>query len=120
MSYDEDDAARDAFYEEVGNEAIGDFTADRLKSCYDDHGAVMQPALSALHEGKRLLENGHPSPAIVFSASAVELFLKTTILQPLVYGLVHNDKMADIIVTDTLGQTGFERYNCLLANLFRD
>jgi len=66
MSYDENDAARDAFYEEVGNEAIGDFTADRLKSYYDDHDAVMQPALRALHEGKRLLENGHPSAAIVF------------------------------------------------------
>ena len=120
MSYNEDDAARDAFYEQVGNEAIGDFTADRLKSNYDDHEAVMQPALRSMHEGKRLLDNGHPSAAIVFSASAVELFLKATILQPLVYGLVHNDKMADIIVNYTLGQTGFERYKDLLSNLFRE
>jgi HEPN domain-containing protein len=81
---------------------------------------VLQPALRALHEGKRLLENGHPSAAIVFLASAVELFLKATILQPLVYGLVHNEKMAEIIVTYTLGQTGFERYNNLLANLLRE
>lgn len=28
--------------------------------------------------------------------------------------------MADIIVNYTLGQTGFERYNALLANLFRE
>jgi len=77
-------------------------------------------ALRSLHEGKRLLDNGHPSAAIVLSASAVELFSKATILQPLVYGLVHNDKMADIIVNYTLGQIGFERYKDLLSKLFRE
>jgi hypothetical protein len=59
MSYDENDAARDLFYEQVGNEAIADFTADRLKSYYDDHFTVMQPALRALHEGTRLQTDGH-------------------------------------------------------------
>src|SRR2546426_769098 len=104
MSYDEADAARDAFYEQIGNEAIGDLTADRLKSYYDDYFTVMQPALRMLHEAARLRTNGHTSAAIVFGASSVELFLKRTILQPLVYGLVHNDNMAAIIVDHTLGQ----------------
>ena len=80
MSYDENDAARDAFYEQIGNEAIADFTADRLKSYYDDHFDVMQPALRTLHEATRLRTDGHPSAAIVFAASAIELFLKATIL----------------------------------------
>src|SRR5438093_3254459 len=117
MSYDENHAARDAFYEQIGNEAIADFTADRLKSYYDDHFMVMQPALRTFHEATRLRTDGHPSAAIVFAASAIELFLKATILQPLVYGLVHNDNMAEIIVNYTLGQTGFERYDKLLIDV---
>jgi hypothetical protein len=80
----------------------------------------MQPALQALTEAKLLSDDGHPSAAVVFYASAVELFLKATILQPLVFGLVHNDRMAVILVNYAVGQAGFERYIKLLANLFQE
>jgi hypothetical protein len=80
----------------------------------------MHPALRVLHEATRLLANNHPDGAIVFAASANELFLKTAILQPLVYGLVHNDSMATILVDYTLAHTGFERYDKLLVHVFRE
>jgi hypothetical protein len=35
-----------------------------------------------------------------------------------VYGLVHQEQLADVVVEFTLGQTGFDRYNKLLAGLF--
>lgn len=120
MSYDENDAARDAFYDQISNEAIDEFTADRLKSYYDDHFTTMQPALRTLHEATRLLKNDHPSAAMVFAAAAVELLLKYTILQPLIYGLIHNENMANVIVNYTLGQTGFSRYDQLLKDLFQE
>jgi len=126
MSYDPNDEARDEFFEEIAKElypehkaqAVQEFTAERMCSFYEKNPSVMRPAVDAMHEGKALQANGHSSAAIVFFVSAIELFLKATLLKPVVYGLVHNDALADIIVTHTLGQAGFERYEKLLANLF--
>lgn len=120
MSYDEWDAAQDAYYDQIGIEAVAGFTRQRLVSYYDDHDHVMLPAQRALQEGDLLLLAQHPSAAIVFFASSTELFLKATLLKPLVHGLVHNDKMADIIVNHALGQTGFTRYQSLFAKLFNE
>ncbi|WP_431229152.1 hypothetical protein [Burkholderia contaminans] len=128
MSYDPNDAAIDEMYERIGEElypehriqAIGEFTAERLKSYYLAHPMVMRPAVDALQEAKRLKANGHHAAAVVFCATTIELFMKATLLQPIVYGLVHNDALADIIVKHALGQTGFERYRKLLSRLFQE
>lgn len=128
MSYDEHDAAMDEMYERIGDElysehriqAIGEFTADRLSSYYLANPSLMRPAVDALQEAKRLKANGHHSAAVVFCATTIELLLKATLLQPIVYGLVHNDGLADIIVKHAVGQTGFERYRNLLSRLFQD
>src|SRR3989338_3088898 len=127
MSYDENDAARDDFYEQISRElypdhkqqAIEEFTADRLRSYYVKSPGVMRPAVDAVQEAKALLAVGRHSPALVFSASAIELLLKATLLRPVVYGLVHNDALAEIIVQRVIGrQTDIERYEGLLAGLF--
>ncbi|MFM0295123.1 MULTISPECIES: hypothetical protein [Paraburkholderia] len=128
MSYDERDAAMDEMYERIGDElypehrvqAIGEFTADRLSSYYLANPMVMRPAVDALQEAKRLKANGHHSAAVVFCATTIELLLKATLLQPIVYGLVHNDGLADIIVKHAVGQTGFDRYRNLLSRLFQE
>ena len=126
MSYDEYDAARDEFYEQISQElypehkvqAVEEFTAERLRSFYEKYPSVMLPAVDALQEGKALQEKGHFSGAVVFFVSAIELLLKATLLKPVIYGLVHHDALADIIVQHTLGQAGFDRYEGLLADLF--
>ena len=127
MSYDENDAALDDFYEQISRElypdhkqqAIEEFTADRLRSYYVKSPGVMRPAVDAVQEAKALLAVGRHSPALVFSASAIELLLKATLLRPVVYGLVHNDALAEIIVQRVIGrQTDIERYEGLLAGLF--
>jgi len=127
MSYDENDAARDDFYEQISRElypdhkqqAIEEFTADRLRSYYVKSPGVMRPAVDAVQEAKALLAVGRHSPALGFSASAIELLLKATLLRPVVYGLVHNDALAEIIVQRVIGrQTDIERYEGLLAGLF--
>jgi hypothetical protein len=115
---DEWDDARDEFYEQVSAEAIEQFTVDRLQSYYTTHPEVMRPAVDAVQEAKKLLELERPAAAVVFSASAIELLLKATILKPVVHGLVHNATLAEIIVDSALGQTGFGRYDKLLASLF--
>jgi hypothetical protein len=128
MSYDEHDAALDEMYYRIGEElypdhkaqAIEEFTAERLRSFYLKNPDVMQPALVTYKEAKALHEAKHYGAALVFFVTSIELFLKATLLKPVVYGLVHNDSLADVIVQHALGQAGFDRYKSLLAQLFAD
>src|SRR3989338_7387904 len=106
MSYDEHDAALDAMYEQMGRElypnhkvqAISEFTTERLRSYYVTNPKVMLPAIGAYKEGKHLNSAKHYSAAVVFFASSVELFLKATVLKPVVHGLIHSEGLANIIV----------------------
>lgn len=127
MSHDEIDDARDEFYEQISRElypdhkqqAIEEFTAERLRSFYIKQPNVMRPAVEAIQEAKALLAASRYSPALVFSASAFELLLKATLLRPVVYGLVHHDALAEILVQRVVGrQTDIGRYEGLLSRLF--
>jgi len=129
MSYDELDASRDEMYDIISQElypdhkqqAIEEFSSDRLRSYYVKNPHVMRPAIEAAHEAKALIAAGRHSPALVFSASAIELLLKATLLRPVVYGLVHNEALAEIIVQQVVGrQTDIDRYKVLLAGLFHN
>lgn len=128
MSYDPTDDARDEMYDQIGRElypehkaqAIGEFTAERLRSFYVANPRVMRPAVDAIQEGKRLVLGGHNSAAVVFFVTAIEILLKATLLKPVVHGLVHSKGLADIIVEQALGQPGFDRYSSLLAQLFSE
>lgn len=126
MSYDENDAALDDFYQQVGEElypehkaqAIQEFTAERLKSFYVEQPKVMLPAVLAYREAKKLHSLEHYAAAVIFSVTAIEVFLKATLLKPVVFGLVHHETLATVVVEHTLGQTGFDRYKTLLSSLF--
>jgi hypothetical protein len=128
MSYGPEDAAMDEMYERISEElypghkeqAVSEFTAERLQSFYLANPMVMRPAVDALQEGKRLRANGHFSAAVVFFTTAIELLLKATLLQPIVHGLVHSAGLADVIVKHAVGQTGFDRYRSLLSRLFHE
>ena len=108
MSYDDDDAARDAWYEKVSNQAVDDFMMERLRSYYVANPAVMRPAVDALLEAQRLYKNGHYAATVLFSASCIEILLKITILKPVFYGLVHNERLADVVVEKIFGKTGYD------------
>lgn len=124
--YDEHDAARDEMYDKLSEEfypehkiqAISEFTAERLRHYYVKHPKVMRPAVDALQEGKRLLESQHHAAALIFFVSTIEMLLKSTLLKPVVHGLVHIEELADVVVESTLGSPGFDRYSKLLQQLF--
>jgi hypothetical protein len=126
MSYDQTDADWDEFYYRMSDElypghkdqAISEFTKERLQSFYLKHPNVMRPAVDSIQEGKNLQENGHHSAALVFFVTAIEILLKATLLKPVVYGLIHNESLSEIIVKNTLGQAGFSRYEALLSKVF--
>lgn len=125
---DEYDDARDQMYEQISRElypdhkarAITEFTTSRLQSFYIANPWVMRPAVDAIQEGRKLRSNGHYSAAVVFFVTAVEILLKATLLKPVVHGLVHNEGLAEVIVQQALGQSGFDRYVNLLKKLFVD
>jgi hypothetical protein len=118
MSYDDMDAARDAFYEELRTEAVADFTSERLKSYYVRNPTVMRPAVDAIQEGRWQQEHERHSAALVFFVSAVELLFKATLLRPVIYGLVHNEALAEAVMLQALRDLSLERYADLLKDLF--
>ena len=126
MSYDESDAERDEMYELLSAElypghmeqSIAEFAKDRLRSYYLANPRVARPAVGMLREAESLLSTGHFDAALVFAASASELFLKATLLRPVIHGLVHSDVLAEAVVENTLAQTGLDRYQKLLSQLF--
>jgi hypothetical protein len=126
MSYDLYDEARDAMYDEISRElyadhkaqAISEFTTSRLQSYYTSHSWVMRPAVDAIQEGRQIQANGHSGAAVLYFVTAIELLLKSTLLRPVVHGLIHSEGLAEIVVQQALGQPGFDRYTKLLAKLF--
>lgn len=126
MTYTPDDAARDQFFEELEKElypqhreqAIEEFTRERLQSFYTNNPCIAANAFRSYKEAKSLADHGHASASFVFSVSSIEQFLKIALLKPVVYGLIHHEPLADLIVELTIGQSGFDRYNKLLSKLF--
>ena len=128
MSYSPEDSAWDEAYESMSRElypehkaqAIIEFTYERLRSFYVKNPEILVPAVRNFKVAKSLLSSGQPAAALVFAASATELFLKGSLLRPVVFGLVHSESLAELVVASALSQTGFKRYEKLLAGLFRE
>ena len=128
MTYDYHDAAMDEAYERLSEElypghkaqAITEFTYERLRSYYLVHKDLLVPAARTYKTAESLLAANQPAAALVFAASAVELFLKGCLLRPVVAGLVHSESVANLVVESALSQTGFKRYEKLLAGLFKE
>ncbi|WP_175857340.1 hypothetical protein [Burkholderia anthina] len=127
MSYDEADAQRDAAYDEmyeaiskeVRADTIKQFSSDRLKSYYVQNPHLMRPAWNRLIEGTRLVANEHFDAGTIFFASSMELFFRFTLLRPVVYGLVHHERLADAVSKSVLdGNTGFTKYTTLLGHIY--
>jgi hypothetical protein len=108
---DENDIARDEFISELYSEFARDvlagqddlygqivdqFTTERLQAYYIDHPDIVEPGLSALDEARVLLQ-GHPSAALVFAVAATEVGLKSSLLKPILHGLVHQEALGPLI-----------------------
>jgi len=120
MSYDEHDAAYDSYMEELykehRKEALEEFTSERLQSFYVKNPDLAKPALQALADARKLLPV-HPGAALVLAAVAMELGIKTVLLKPVVYGLVHEESAASLITDLAISRTGFERFRDLLVQV---
>jgi hypothetical protein len=124
----EQDAAYDQLYEELGpqwaeehslfpyEDAIKEFTAERLQSYYVANPNLAGPAHDSLLYAQSLVPS-YPKAALVFAATAMELAIKTVLLKPIVFGLVHTEGLA-VFITDLATQhTGMERFQTLLTEI---
>jgi hypothetical protein len=132
MSYDEQDAAYDAYMDQlfkefretegqqIADDAIAGFQDERLQSYFVAHPTLLEPATRQLTAARLLSSEGHPSAALVFAASAVEVGLKQALFRPIVYGLVHSAPAAVIIAELSLGHAALDRFKTLLLDILAD
>ena len=127
-----EEAAEDAYWEqlleELGPEwaeehglappedAIKEFTAERLQSYYLAHPNLAGPAYGSLLYAQSLMPS-YPEAALVFAVTATELAIKTVLLKPIVFGLVHTEALASFITDLTTQHTGMERFQTILTEI---
>ena len=124
MSYDENDAALDEFYDRISEElypehreqAIDEFVSEKMQSFYLNNPYLLTVPQECYNHAVTLIEVS-PRSALIMFATSIELFLKSALLKPVLYGMIHNENLAGAIVDATTNQSGFGRYNKLLTSL---
>lgn len=124
MSYDEHDAAMDDFYDRISEElfpehkeiAIEQFIEERMQSYFLTNPNIIDIPMKCSNRAGKIMKVS-PSCSLVMFTTAIELYLKSVLLKPVLYGMVHNEKIANIIVESSTNQPGFSRYNKLLSAL---
>jgi hypothetical protein len=115
-----EEMARDQWYSElvddVSKQAIDEFALERLRSYYIANPNLVKDVVSVFKEAKKLIDIS-PSASLVLFTTAIELGLKTALLKPVIYGLVHNESVADLISDLVVRQNGFDRFKPLLAQV---
>ena len=129
MSYDENDAAYDAYMDQlfkefretegqqIADDAIAGFQDERLQSYFVANPTLVEPAVRQLRVARLLSSQNQPGAALVFAASAVEVGLKQALFRPIVYGLVHSAPAAVIIAELSLGHAPLDRFKTLLLDI---
>lgn len=93
-----EDFARDVLSgkDDLYGEIVEQFTSERLVSFYVANPGVAERAHWALQEA-RALSDLHPSAALVFAAIGIEVGLTTTLLKPILHGMVSIDSAAALV-----------------------
>lgn len=118
MSYDEEDAARDQWlddlYREHKQEILSDLTGERMRSYFLANRHVAQPAFVTLNDALRLRDAGFVSPSFLFAAISIEVAVKAVLLKPIVSGLVHDSATSTLIADLAIGRNGLDQLRDLL------
>ena len=74
-------------------------------------------SIRCLVEARNLIKTSITA-AFVFSAIAMEVALKETLLKPIVHGLVHAGSVASLVTDLVMGHRSMDRYKDLLLKSF--
>jgi hypothetical protein len=109
----------DQLYQDHKGQAVEEFTDERLQSYYGDYLLLAKPAFDALTEARNLI-NTNATASFIFSALAMEVGLKETLLKPIVVGLVHTASVAALITDLAISHSSMDKYRELLAQILRE
>jgi len=118
-----EDVEREQGYSElvdqISKEAIDQFTFDRMRSYYVNNRSLAVKVVAVFREAESL-QSASPTAATVLFTTAIELGLKVALLKPVIYGLVHNESVADLISDLSVKHNGFDRFKPLLARVLAE
>ncbi len=116
MSIDPHEYDMEQALDQLYEENIEEFISDRLISFYQSDRKLLIPAFNALDTAKKL-NSISPTASQVFATTAIEISLKDGILKPILYGLVHNENVAELIMGFTTRFTDMDRYKGVLNKI---
>lgn len=108
------DRLGDELYEEHRDEAISDFTDERMQSYYLNNRTIDSPSRDAFEEARQLLGEHHFTAAFLLAHIATEVTFRDAILKPVVCGLVHSESASQLIADLVASRAGFDRFRDLL------
>lgn len=104
--------------DDLFGEVINKFTSERLQSYYMENPKVMERAIWALKEAQGLLA-GHTAGSLVLAVAAAEVGLKSGLLKPILYGLVHDDAMA-VVIAELIPEQRNDKFQKLLFGILKE
>lgn len=106
MSYSQEDADRDAYYEQLQKDfedGLKQQATDAVKAYLARYGdAVDERVQGSLKEAVALLADGYCGPSVCAATIAIELMIRFMLLRPLVQGAVigfMSDEWAEVLTT---------------------
>jgi len=89
-----------------------EFKSERLQSYYIGNKLLAKPAIVALFQARNLATS-HATGRFIFASIAMEVGLKTTLLKPIVYGVVNVESVAalitDLTIRHRIGRGNFKK-----------
>ena len=121
LNYDDrldepDEFDLEIYRQQIYDDAVKQFTEERLQSYYLTNPRLAEPALDALIDAQSLLST-QPLAALVFATTSTELAIKAVLLRPIVSGLVHTEGLAAFITDLATQHTGMDRFRALLTEI---
>jgi hypothetical protein len=103
-------------YENISTEAITSFTSGRLRSYYIENPSLAKGVVATYKEARSLVTTS-PNAALILFTTTIEVALKTTVLKPVIYGLVHNASIADLVSDLVVKNNGLDRFKDVLSKI---
>jgi hypothetical protein len=122
--YDQESAREDflnsiamELYPDHKEQAIDEFIMERLKSYYLEYPDSAVKISLFIKNSERVLQ-AEPTYSLLLSVAATESIIKTLLLKPLIYGLVHTDSLAGYVSDLLVKQSGMDNVGKLVFKLF--
>ena len=86
---------------------------------YLENRFIAKAAIDSLARSKILISI-NTTASFIFSVIAIEVGLKSILLKPIVFGLVHTESVAELIANLSISHTGMNRYRDLLLHVLKE